>query len=173
MFMKYTKILFPILMLAILFSACRPDGFKEIGESRDIPASMGGVWKLTKVIQKDEESARKGFPYSELDLTTVFAYTQFSLTLNVDNNLSPSTFTSTPGSSPDIIGLTSGTWKVDNAAAPTKIDFTQGATTSSVTLGSYPVGGNTNLKFRVEKRDADPAANNKLLISYTYEFTKQ
>lgn len=172
--MKYsTKIFFPVLLVAILFSGCRPDEFKEIGEPREIAASFGGVWKLTKVTQKDEESARKGFPYSELDLTTIFPYTQFTLNLNVDNNLSPSGFTSTPGSSPDIIGLASGTWSLDNGDAPTKIIFSQGATTKSVTLGAYPVGGNTKLKFKIDKRDADPAANNKLLISYTYEFTKQ
>jgi hypothetical protein len=171
--MKYMKIFFSVLLVAIFFSACRPDDIKEIGDPRDVPASMGGVWKLTKVVQKDEESARKGFPYSELDLTNVFPYSQFTLTLNLDNNESPSTFTSTPGGSPDIIGLTSGTWTVDNGAAPTKINFTSGTTTKSVTLGSYPVGGNDKLKFRIERRDADPAANNKLLISYTYEFTKQ
>lgn len=167
------KIIFSVILVAVLFSGCRPEEFKEIGEVRDIPASMGGVWKLTKVTQKDEESARKGFPYSELDLTSLFPYTQFTLNLNVDNNLSPSTFTSTPGSSPDIIGLSSGTWRLDDATAPTRINFTQGATTKSVTLGSYPLGGNTKLKFKIDKRDADPAANNKLLISYTYEFTKQ
>ena len=172
--MKYSlKIFLPVLMVALLFATCRPDDFKDIGEPRDTPASMAGAWKLTKVIQKDEESARKGFPYSEIDLTNIFPYSQFTLTLNVDENQSPTTFTSNAGSSPDIIGLPSGTWSVDNGAAPTKIDFKQGSTTKSVTLGSYPLGGNDKLKFRIEKRDADPAANNKLLISYTYEFTKQ
>lgn len=172
--MKYSiKILFPVLLAAILFSGCRPEKFKDIGEPRDIVASLGGTWKLTKVIQKDEESARKGFPFSEMDLTAVFPYTQFTLNLALDNNLSPSGFTATPGSSPDIIGLLSGKWSTDNASAPTKIIFTQGANTRSVSLGSYPTGGNTKLKFKIEKRDADPAANNKLHISYTYEFTKQ
>lgn len=171
--MKYIKIFIPALLVAVLFTACRPDDFKDIGETRYIPGSLAGVWKLTKAVQKDEESARKGFPYSELDLTTVFPYTQYTLTLNADNNQSPTTFTANAGGAPDIIGLTSGTWAVDAADAPSRIDFKNGATVRSVTLGSYPVGGNEKLKFRIEKRDADPAANNKLLISYTYEFTKQ
>jgi hypothetical protein len=167
------KIFFPVMLAAILFTGCRPEEFKEIGETRDIPSSLVGTWKLTKVTQKDEESARKGFPYSEIDITTLFPYTQFTLTLVINTAAGLSTFTSSPGSSPDIIGLATGTWKLDSQEAPTKIDFTSGATTQSVALGAYPVGGNTKLKFKVEKRDADPAANNKLLISYTYEFTKQ
>lgn len=172
--MKYClKIVLPVLLLAVLFPACRPEDFKDIGAPRDIPASLGGVWKLTKVTQRDEESGRKGFPYSELDLTNLFPYTQFTLTLNVSNNQAPSVFTSSPGNSPDIIGLLSGTWTIDNADAPTMIIFRQGSTTTSVTLGAYPVGSNNKLKFKIDKRDADPATNNKLLISYTYEFTKQ
>ncbi len=172
--MKYIgKIFLSITLLAILFAGCRPEAFKEIGEPRDIPTSFAGVWKLTKVTQKDEESARKGFPYSELELTNLFPYTQFTLTLNLDNNQAPSNFTVNAGSSPDIIGLTTGSWRVDSEEAPTKINFSQGAVTRSVTLGAYPVGSNTKLQFKLEKRDADPAANNKLLISYTYEFTKQ
>ena len=170
--MNITKIIMATLVTAIAFTSCKPDAFEEIGDKRDIPSSLAGIWKLVKVTQKDEEAARKGFPYSELDLTTVFPYTDFSLTLNSSGN-TLTTFTTTPGNSPKVISLTSGTWAVDNGENPGAILFKNGAVTESVTLGSYPVGGNTKLVFKIEKRDADPAANNKLLISYTYEFSKQ
>jgi Domain of unknown function (DUF5004) len=167
------KIFFPVLLMAGLFSTCTPDKFEDIGPVRNVLSSFAGTWKLTKVTQKDEESARKGFPYAELDLTTLFPYTDFTLKLDVDSKFIPNTFTATSGNSPKIITLTSGIWSVDNLQQPTVITFKNGAVTELVTLGGYPIGGNNNLKFKVERRDADPAANNKLLISYTYEFTKQ
>jgi Domain of unknown function (DUF5004) len=167
------KIFFPVLLMAGLFSACRPDKLEDIGTPRNNVATFAGTWKLTKVTQKDEEAARKAFPYAELDLTTLFPYTDFTLKLDVDSKLLPNTFTTTPGNSPKIITLTSGQWSVDNAQQPTVITFKNGAVTELVTLGGYPVGSNKNLKFKVERRDVDTATHNKLLISYTYEFTKQ
>jgi hypothetical protein len=163
------KILSVALVLTIMLAACQPEDFNEIGDKRDIPVSLGGTWKLSKVTQKDEDAARKGFPYSELDLTTVFPYTDFTLTLNT-NGVSPSNFTANAGNSPEIIGLDAGTWSVDNGENPTAILFKSGSITEQVTLGAYPVGGNTKLKFKIDKKDA---GSDKLLISYTYEFTKQ
>ncbi len=172
--MKYCmKTFFAALLIVALLPGCRPDDFKDIGEPRDVVASLGGVWKLTKATQIDEDALGKAFPgfVSQLDLTTIFPYTDFALTLNLDNNNSPSTFTSNPGNSPAIMTLTSGTWNVDNWERPSLLIFKQGSATQTVTLGSLPTGGNTKLKFKVEKRDA--ASGDKLLISYTYEFTKQ
>ncbi len=166
---KITNILSLALIAAIMLVSCQPEDFKDIGPQREIPASLGGTWKLSKVIQKDEDAVRKGFPYSELDLTTVFPYTDFTLTLNL-NGSSPAGFTSSAGSSPKIISLTSGQWSVDNGDAPGALIFKNGAVTEQVTLGAYPVGGNNKLKFKIEKRDA---SSDKLLISYTYEFSKQ
>ncbi|HEX7845870.1 MAG TPA: DUF5004 domain-containing protein [Chitinophagaceae bacterium] len=171
--MKYSKIIFPFLLAALLVTGCRPEDFKDIGEPREIPSSFAGAWKLSKVTQVDEDAKGKGFPafVSELDLTNVFPYTQFALTLNINSNGSPTTFTSNAGSSPAIINFSSGNWTVDNWDAPTALVFKQGAATQTVTLGAFPTGGNTKLKFKIERRD--PGNNNKLLISYTYEFTKQ
>ena len=168
-----TNILLVAVITAVMLVSCQPADFKEIGSTREVAASLAGNWTLTKVTQKDEDAARKGFPYSELDLTTVFPYTEFKLTLNV-NGPSPSTFTAAPGNSPKILSLTSGTWGVDNGDAPGAIIFKgAGGSTEQVTLGAYPLGGNDKLRFKIERRDADPAANNKLLLSYTYEFSKQ
>jgi hypothetical protein len=59
---------------------------------------------------------------------------------------------------------------VDNGDNPSAIVFKNGTATEQVTLGAYPVGGNSNLKFKISRFDA---ATDKLLISYTYEFSKQ
>ncbi len=158
-----------IATMAILFAACRPEAHKELGQPRNILASIQGTWKLTKATQVDEDAARKGFPYKELDITTIFPYTNFVLTLNL-NNGAPGTFTTTPGTSPKIIKLASGNWTVDNAEYPKELTLTSGAVTEKVTLGGYPVGALTSLKLKAERRDA---GTGKLLISYSYEFAKQ
>ena len=158
-----------IAMSAILFTACRPEAHKELGPPRDVLSSIQGTWKLTKATQVDEDALRKGFPYKELDITNLFPYTNFVLTLNL-NNGAPGTFATTPGSSPKIIKLTSGNWSVDNAEYPKEITLTSGSVTEKVTLGGYPVGSSNALKLKAERRDA---GTGKLLISYSYEFAKQ
>lgn len=158
-----------VLAAAIFFAACTPKEHKELGAPRNIIASLSGTWKLTKATQVDEDASKKGFPFKELDITPLFPYTNFVLTLNVANG-APGTFTTTPGSSPRIIKLASGNWTVDNIDNPKVITLTSGATTEKATLGGYPVGASSALKLRVERKDA---ATGKLLISYTYEFAKQ
>jgi hypothetical protein len=158
-----------VLTAAVCFEACTPEAHKEIGEPRNILASLSGTWKLIKATQVDEDATKKGFPYKELDITSYFPYTNFVLTLNLTNG-APGTFATTPGSSPKIIKLASGNWAVDNADYPKDITLTSGATTEKVTLGGYPVGAANTLKLKAERKDA---STGKLLITYTYEFAKQ
>jgi Domain of unknown function (DUF5004) len=164
--LKKTLLFFAV---AMLFAACTPAEHKEIGAPRNVLASLAGTWKLTKATQVDEDASKKGFPYKELDITALFPYTNFVLTLNLTGGV-PGTFTTTPGSSPKIIKLTSGNWAVDNTEYPKDITLTSGAITEKVTLGGYPVGASNTLKLKVERKDA---ATGKLLISYSYEFAKQ
>jgi len=158
-----------IFSVAAVFSACSPEDYKELGPPRNILTAISGNWKLIKATQTDEDAKAKGFPFKEKDLTLLFPYTDFKLTLNL-NNGTPGTFSTVPGSSPRIIKLTSGNWAVDNAEYPKVITLTSGAVTETVTLGGYPVGVATTLKLKVERRDA---STGKLLISYSYEFAKQ
>lgn len=117
----------------------------------------------------DEDAARKGFPFKELNITSLYPYTDFVLKLNLTSG-APGTFTTTPGGSPKIIKLLSGNWSVDNAEYPKNITLTNGASTEVTTLGGYPVGASNTLKLKVERKDA---ASGKVLISYSYEFAKQ
>ncbi len=160
-----------LLFISAAIIGCQPDKVGEIGAIRDVPASFAGSWKLTKAVQVDEDVKRKGssFIFNTIDLTTLFPYTDFKLTLNA-NNGSPSTFTADAGASPAIIGLTNGTWAVDDMKAPKAIIFKNGSSTEEVTLGAYPIGGNNKLTFRIERNDVETG---KLMMSYTYEFTKQ
>jgi hypothetical protein len=160
-----------VFLAAILLAACSPAEHKELGAPRNIMASLTGTWKLIKATQVDEPSAAKGFPFKEMDITTLFPYTDFRLTFNSG---SPGTFTTTAGGSPKIIKLTSGSWAVDNPEYPQKITLTSGSTTEVITLGAYPVGAMTTLKLKVQRYEAvTPPAIAKLLITYTYEFAKQ
>lgn len=154
-------------LVTLLFTACQPDAHKEIGAPRNIAGSLEGTWKLIKATQVDEDAARKGFPFKQLDITTIYPYTDFVLKFT---NGSPATFTTTPGSSPKIIKLASGNWTLDNPDYPQKITLTSGSTTEIATLGGYPTGPYSTLKLKVERKDA---STGKVLITYTYEFAKQ
>lgn len=168
--MKSINKLAIILVLgAVFLGACKPDALKDLGMERDLLNSLNGSWKLVKATQVDEDAAKKGFPYQQLDITNLFPYTNFVLSLNVAAG-APTTFTTNPGASPKIIKLTTGTWAVDNLKYPKNLYLRNGAATDTVSLGGYPVGAATMLKLRKEKRDF---TTGKLLISYTYEFTKQ
>lgn len=159
-----------ILMTAIIsFVACNPPKYDELSAPRNITESLAGTWKLTRATQVDEDASTKGFPYKEMDITNLFPYTDFILTLNV-NAGAPSTFSTTPGSSPLLINLSSGSWSVDDADYPKDITLVNGAVTEKVTLGGYPVGSSNTLKLKVERKDA---TTGKLLLSYSYEFAKQ
>ncbi len=157
-----------IALITVLVFSCRPDTNGIVGEERSILSSLSGSWKLTKVTQTDEDAKRKGFPYQTMDLTSLFPYSEFQLTLNVASGAA-SNFTTTPGNSPKVISLTSGSWTVDDPAFPKNITLTSGNTTEVVTLGGYPVTGSEKLVLKKEKKDA----SGKVQVSYNYEFTKQ
>jgi hypothetical protein len=157
------------ILAVCLFSSCKPENFKPIGKAVTPIANLAGTWKITSVIQKDEDAANKGFPYQQMDLTTLLPYTDFALTLNMNGN-APTTFTAVPGNSPKIIRLTSGTWTVDDPNFPKILTLVNGIDTAKLTLGAYPTGINPSLKIALAKHDA---ASGKLLISYSYVFSKQ
>ncbi len=163
------KITIALLLAVVLFGSCKPDALKDLGMERDLLTSLNGTWKLVKATQVDEDAKVKGFPYQQLDITNLFPYTDFVFNLTVAGG-APTTFSATPGSAPKLIKLNSGTWTVDNLKYPKNLFLTNGTSADTVSLGGYPVGAATTLKLRKEKRDF---STGKLLISYTYEFTKQ
>lgn len=166
---RINKIAAFLVLAVVLLGSCKPDAIPELGKERDLLNSINGSWKLVKATLVDEDAKVKGFPYQQLDITNLFPYTDFVFRLNVEAG-NPTNFTSTPGASPKLIKLAAGTWTVDDIKYPKRLYFTNGTSTDTVSLGGYPVGAATTLKLKKEKRDF---ASGKLLISYTYEFTKQ
>ncbi|MBK8608806.1 MAG: DUF5004 domain-containing protein [Chitinophagaceae bacterium] len=157
------------LFAIIVLAGCKPESIRDLGIQRDYLESLNGTWKLTKATQVDEDAAKKGFPFSQLDITGLFPYTDFVFKLDVSAG-APTTFSSTPGASPKIVKLVSGTWTVDNLQYPKNIYLKSGLAADTVSLGGYPVGASATLQLKKEKKDA---STGKLLISYSYEFTKQ
>ncbi len=72
------------MAFTLFFAACTPVEKKELGDPRNIVQSFEGTWKLIKAIQVDEDAAKKGFPFKELDITTLFPYTNFVLKLDLN-----------------------------------------------------------------------------------------
>jgi len=156
-------------LASTMFFACKPEAYKEVGEPANNIIAVTGSWQLAKVVQVDKDAENKGFPFKEADLTSLFPYTEFRLTLNSANG-APTTFTTTPGNSPRIITLASGTWSVDDIKTPKVITLTSGSTSQKITLGAYPNAVSRRLKVSLERRST---ADDKLLIGYSYEFVKQ
>lgn len=159
-------ILFAICILSIW--SCKPEDFKPVGEPQNVLKSIQGNWGLTKVTQIDQDANTKGFPYKQLDITSVYPYTDLALSFLGDAQGNPSTFTITSGNSPKIADLTSGTWKVDDVKAPTTISLTSGAVSNSLSIGSY-----VSLKAGKLIIKKDKKLNGKVILSYQYEFTKK
>ncbi len=162
-----------VSLVAVLY-ACKPDAYKTVGLPVDAVGSLSGTWRLTKVTQTDENAKNNGFTYDAIniqtaDITNVFPYSDFKITFNFANG-TPSTFTTLPGNSPKVIKLASGNWSLDDPKYPQVITLINAPDTARITLGAYPVAGATSLKIASQKRDA---VSGKLLVSYSYEFTKQ
>jgi hypothetical protein len=164
--LKYLVLLSGVI--AVLYS-CRPDTYKTLAAPGNYIQSLAGTWKLSKVLQTDEDAKRKGFPFQSQDITNVFAYTDFTMTLNT-NGTTPTSFVIVRGNAPNIIPIASGNWKVDDPKFPNVLTLSNGTDSSKITLGAYPVQQTPLLKLSAHKKDA---STGKLLISYSYEFTKK
>jgi hypothetical protein len=161
------KKLLYIFLSVLVVTSCRPDDFPPIGERNTIVPQLAGTWKLTQVIQIDNDAARKGFPAfaQTQDVTSDFPFSEFSITLNTDAEGNPTTYTITTGNSPNIIGdVTSGAWTTDDVAFPSKIQFGL----VSIELGSFAELANGAMQFKLVRLQ-----DNNVVVTYQYVFTKQ
>lgn len=166
--MKKIKYIVLALLIASVWG-CKPEEFGPIvGSEQNVVKDLQGNWSLTKVTQVDQDAVTKGFPYKELDITSIYPYKELSITLQGDASGSPGAFTITPGNSPKISDFNTGTWSVDNAVAPTVITLKNGATSSNLTLGSYAYLKSGKFYLKKEKK-----FNGKVIVSYQYEFTRK
>lgn len=165
--MKTLKYLILAICMISLWS-CKPEKFAPITTDINIVKQIQGTWALSKVTQIDQDASTKGFPYKQVDITSVYPYTDLVLAFIGDAQGNPSTFTITPGNSPKIVDLTSGTWSVNDPMAPTAIELKNGTVINTLSIGSY-----IGLKSGVLTIKKDKKLNGKVLLSYQYEFTKK
>lgn len=168
-----------MIALAVTLHACQPDGYKSVGTPVTPLPSLAGTWKLNKVTQTDEDAKNKGLTYDQIDIqqadiTTLFPFSDFKLTLTLDTG-KPGTFTTVPGSSPKVIRLSSGKWFSDDPVYPQVLSLYSGTDTVKITLAAYPSASSPVLTTVVNKYQASTVgtASPKLLVSYRYEFVKQ
>lgn len=160
------KIIFPVLIFGMLLSGCIDDT-PEIGTPFDRVSNLSGSWQLTSVIQNDEVAISKGFPefVRSVDLTERGGFVDYQLVLELDADGNPSSFSELNNNSPSILGVSSGTWTVDDPDAPATIDFNTGEQSRVLEIGTY-LGlreGSLTLKL-TKKQDGKPA------LSYEYKF---
>ena len=169
--MKNMKIVRNIAIgLVLLFVAsCKPEEFGPIGAPRAaITTQLKGTWQVDKVIQSDENAVKYDFPNKQMDITNIYPYKDFNITFNLDEAGLPSTFTSIQGNSPKIIGISEGSWSVDNADAPKVITLTKGTTVSKIEITNY-----SSLKLQKLNLKLIKYFNSKPVLSYQFELIKK
>lgn len=165
--LKKNKIVTVALAAMIALAACQPDEAKEYVpvESGNVK-SVAGTWTGSSVLQRDNDAERKNFPYKSLDITGALEFNKVKLTL-VENNGQPTTFTIDHGGAPQIFRLTSGTWKVDNAAKVGTISLINAGDTIKLTLGSYNLLAQNKMLLKQSK-----TLLGKEVIGYEFNFSK-
>jgi hypothetical protein len=167
--MKKIKInlLMAFLGVTALVWSCRPDEPAPIGDPVNKIETLNGTWSLSKVVQVDNDAVKKGFPNQRLDITDLYSYQDFKLTFQLDANGNPGAFSTTPGNAPEIITVASGTWSVDDPAAPVVVTLQNGSNQAALEFTTYNGLLNNKLSLKLVRRDGE-----KALVSYEYEFEK-
>lgn len=168
--MNTIKIFFLIAFCTLVSIRCKREEFTSVPVSADPLASLLGSWTIKNVTQKDEGAEIKNSPYVTMNLTSLFPYTQYKLTLTGGTTATTGTYTAVPGSAPQIIRFNTGTWQVDDPKNPKKITFINGTDKMEMQIGSYPTSLNKGFKLKQTKIDV---VTNKPAVSYEYEFVKQ
>ena len=167
--MKYLSKLIPLLIAVVLvLTACEPVEYGELGVPFSKIDGIEGTWVATEVIQVDETALAQGGLYTEMDLTDVFNFSNYTITFNT-NSGQPFTFTVSPGGAPNFID-TEGTWAFDDNQYPTEVYFTlpdSSNYTSEMRLIAPPREQNP-LRIKFQRY-----SGGKLIVSYRYTFEKQ
>ena len=148
--LKYISFVVAITLMTA-FTSCSDD--YEVGQPYDKMAGTVGEWSVKTVTLVNAED-------EELDITSYFDFSTFGINLNADK-----TFTIS-GSAPNYLGVTSGTWALDNESTPMYIELTQSSTKAQLNFVAPPREG-TNLKVRVDRKKGDD-----VYASYLYELAK-
>lgn len=149
-----------LLCLSVFIGACEEDTY-EFGEPFSKVEGINGSFVLTQVIQVDERTTNfdNTFEISEFFIGSEPAVISF--------NGTDFTYSLTPGTAPNFLGATSGSWKFDNNEFPTRIEL---GTSNPVILNlSKTIRSIDNtLEFSFTRSCSGTAG-----VSYNYIFTRQ
>lgn len=168
--MNLKSYLLILTLVGTAFYSCKRETFDSPPASAAVLSTIQGSWTLNKVTQKDEGAEIKNSPYVIMDITSLFPYTQYKITIAGTSNVGSGTYTATPGSAPQILRSNTGKWEVDNVTNPKMISFINNSDTTKMQIGSYPTSFSPSFKLRQTKVDV---ATGKPAITYDYEFVKQ
>jgi hypothetical protein len=114
-----------MLIMLIAVIACQPENdFPTLENPLALKTEvLEGTWIVSKVVQYDKEAIDNGFPedVQSLDVTDLFNFNEFKLTFNLQESGLPGTFMVEEGSAPNFLGLTNGTWSLDDYVFATQI----------------------------------------------------
>ncbi len=165
---KYKSLALTLVITAIALQGCI-DEAPDIGEPFDRVNSLSGTWQLISVVQNDEIAISRGFPafVQSVDLTERIGFTDYELTLSINEEGNPTNYTENRGTSPAILAIPTGSWSVDEPSAPSTITFSGEGGITVLEIGTY-VGlleGLLTLKL-TKTQDGNP------VLSYEYNFQK-
>jgi hypothetical protein len=117
-----------IVLLAIVLVSCIEE-FGNTGEPIDRKEQVTGNWKVTTMIQRDLLTDNPDV--ATFDITSIYSFTQYTLTLNADGSFT----TSNPGNAPEFV-ISSGTWAFDDDQFPSAIILSGSGSSSVLDFGS-------------------------------------
>lgn len=149
------------IFFASLFASCASTDDGDYVNPITQYEKIGGNWIINSVTQTDETNQ------TSMDLTSLFNYDSFGISLNVDDEEKPTTFSVT-GSAPAMLP-SEGQWQLANSyvnsdGASAEIIL---ADKTHLTVTSVP-GTKPVLEFKLIRK-----SNGVPFVSYTYNLTKQ
>lgn len=118
------------LFFIVAVTSCNKTTELPIGDPYSKVEGINGSFKLSKVTQVDERTTAL---VNTLDISNAFiGDTAMQMSFNSTNK----TFSITPGSTPNVFKVTSGTWRFDDDTYPTKLILTSNGVDIDMPLSS-------------------------------------
>jgi hypothetical protein len=171
--MRYRLIILAVIgLVGFSLTSCEPEDYKPIGEPFDKIEGMVGTWKITSVVQVDEEAIAKDLSFTELNITNFFDFSNYRITFNVDEENKPSTFeVVNPDKAPNFITVT-GRWAFDNENFPSylyliRLNALQEPLDTNKLFLNAPPRLHNPLKFKFTRYSGE-----EKILSYKYSFER-
>ena len=168
---KNIKIYFFLLLVPLLFSKCQETVDGDFVSPITTYEKIKGTWYLSSLILKDDYANSLEIEPSELNLTNVFNFNDFQLTLNVNDNNEPLDY-SVNGAVPKLFP-TEGFWNLSTSFPTTNLeptliylyaDLAKSTKIGELHLTSIP-SGNNNMEIRLVR-----SSNDVPFATYIFKF---